>query len=147
MWFLGVAPTRVKATGDQTGGAYAFFDFVVPPDGALPLHVHRREEETVYVLEGAVTVFCEDRRIEAEPGTFVFLPRGTPHGYRSAEGGRARVLEFTVPSGLEGLIAELSVPATDLAGPPPLEAQAALVEKLIPIAAKYGLEIVGPLPT
>jgi quercetin dioxygenase-like cupin family protein len=147
MWFLGAAPARIKATGDQTGGAYALFDFVVPPAGALPLHVHRDEDETVYVLEGAVTVFCGDERFAAKPGTFVFLPRGVPHGYRSDGDDPARVLEFTVPSGLEGLIAELSVPATDLAGPPPLDAQPALVEKLVPVAARYGLEIVGPLPT
>ncbi len=147
MWFLGVAPARIKATSAQTGGDYALFDFVVPPNGALPLHIHHNDDETVYVLEGTVTVFCGDQRISAEPGAFVFMPRGIPHGYRSEGGATARVLEFTVPSGLEGLITELSAPATDLSGPPPLEAQAALVEKLIPVAAKYGLDIVGPLPT
>ena len=102
---------------------------------------------STYVLEGVVTVFCGDERFAGQPGTFVFLPRGIQHGYRSDGDNPARVLEFTVPSGLEGLIAELSVPATDLAGPPPLDAQPALVEKLIPVSAQYGLEIVGPLPT
>jgi hypothetical protein len=123
------------------------FDFVVPPAGGFPLHVHRDEDETVYVLEGAVTVFYGDERFAAKPGTFVFLPRGVPHGYRSDGDDPARVLEFTVPSGLEGLITALSVPATDLAGPPPLHAQPDLVEQLIPAAARYGVEIVGPLPT
>lgn len=146
MWFLGVAPTRVKATGEQTGGGYAFFDFVVPPAGALPLHVHRHEDETVCVLEGAVTVFCGEQRYAAGPGAFVYLPRGIPHGYRSDGGGPARVLEFTVPAGLEGMITELSAPATNLAGPPPVAAQAALAARLIPEAKKYGLDIVGPLP-
>lgn len=147
MWFLGLAPTRIKATGEQTGGTYALFDFVVPAGGALPLHIHHNDDETVYVLEGAVTVFCGEQRFAVAPGSFVFLPRGLPHGYRSDGGGPARVLEFTVPAGLEGMIVELSAPATNLAGPPPTEAQAALAAKLISVAKQYGLDIVGPLPT
>ena len=74
------------------------------------------------------------------------MPRGIPHSYRS-EGGPARGVEFTTPSGLEGMFTEPSVPAAEVTGPPPHPIRNDLLARLNAVAEKYGLDIVGPLPT
>ena len=80
LWFLGNVLTRVKATGEQTGGAYGLIDQVIPAGFASPWHVHHAEDETFYVLEGTITFLCGETRVVGGPGTFVYGPRGVPHG-------------------------------------------------------------------
>ena len=92
LWFLGNVLTRVKATGEQTGGAYGLIDQVVPAGFASPWHVHHAEDETFYVLEGTITFLCGETRVMGGPGTFVYGPRGVPHGFRAAVDAPARLL-------------------------------------------------------
>jgi mannose-6-phosphate isomerase-like protein (cupin superfamily) len=137
LWFLG-APTRVIANAEQTGGAFGLIEQVIPAGSESPLHVHHAEDESFYVVEGRMTFLCGDQKVHAEAGTFVYGPRGIPHGFRVEGEQPARVLLQCTPGGFEHFVMEMSEPAPP-SGPPDMQ-------RLISVAAKYGNEIVGPLP-
>src|SRR3954471_6155991 len=85
---------RFLATGEETDGKYALWEAVVPPGGGPPPHVHSREEEGFYVLEGEITFQIGDERLVAAAGTFANMPVGTPHSFKNESGRPARMLIF-----------------------------------------------------
>ena len=93
----------VKASRVATGGALTLIESKT--DGGAPRHVHQREDEFFYVVEGTITVECGDETWEAGPRAFVFLPRGVPHAW-DVVGDEATVLLLTVPAGLEDFLGE-----------------------------------------
>jgi mannose-6-phosphate isomerase-like protein (cupin superfamily) len=98
----------IKVAGEDTDGAYTIIQEVSPPSGGPPLHLHHREDEAFYVLEGEYEVHCGDERISATPGTFVFAPRKIPHTFRNVSAGRGKVLAIVTPAGIEKFFEELS---------------------------------------
>jgi len=94
----------VKASGRSTGGSLTVMEFAI--DGGPPRHTHTREDESFYVVTGALDVECGDDRFEAGPGSFVFLPRNVPHVFRSV-GGTATGLLIITPGGLDDYFADL----------------------------------------
>jgi len=94
---------RLIATATQTGGSFELIEYVGP--AAPPPHVHRMRDEGFYILEGSFTFTLDDDEVEAVAGSFVFVPRGTRHGFSVGPDGRA--LLFVVPAGLEGFFDEL----------------------------------------
>src|SRR5258707_6570596 len=74
---------RFLATGEDTNGRYAVWEAVVPPGGGPPPHVHTREEEGFYVLDGGITVTGHGERVVAQAGTFANMPVGTPHSFKN----------------------------------------------------------------
>jgi quercetin dioxygenase-like cupin family protein len=142
IWFLDTL-TFVKATGEQTGGAFGLIEHVAPPGSGSPYHVHHAEEEIFYVLEGEVTFFSGDDKFTGTGGSYVFLPRDIPHGFKVTGDKPARYLVMTIPAGFEQFTIEVSQPATALTLPP---ARPHDMEKLRSVAAKYNIEILGPLP-
>ena len=142
VWFLD-ALLIVKATGEQTGGAFALIDNVGPPGGGSPYHVHHNEDEAFYVLEGEITVYVGDEKIKAEPGTWVYGPREVPHGFRIEGDSPARFLLLYTPAGFEQYFVEVGEPARELTLPP---AEPPNIERLMSVAPKYDIEMLGPLP-
>jgi len=142
LWFLGTL-VLVKATGEQTGGAFGLIDNVLPAGFASPYHVHRNEDGSYYVVEGEMTFYVGDERVKAGAGAFVYGPRGVPHGFAVEGTAPARILLQNYPAGFEGFPVEVGEPAKGLALPP---AEPPDMEKLMAIAAKYDIEILGPLP-
>jgi quercetin dioxygenase-like cupin family protein len=142
VWFLN-ALLVVKATGEQTGGAFGLIDHVLPAGWASPYHVHRKEEESFYVVEGEMTFYVGDERVKAGPGAFVYGPREVPHGFAVEGDAPARVLLLNTPAGFEGFPVEAGEPAEELTLPP---AEQPDLERLAKIAATYDIEILGPLP-
>jgi mannose-6-phosphate isomerase-like protein (cupin superfamily) len=74
---------RFLATGDNTNGRYALWEAIVPPGGGPPPHVHSREEEGFYILEGEITFTIAGRPMVAKAGTFANMPVGTPHSFKN----------------------------------------------------------------
>jgi quercetin dioxygenase-like cupin family protein len=137
VWFLGL-PTFIKATGEQTGGAFGLVEHVAPVGFESPYHVHHAEEEVFFVLEGEVTFVSGDRKFTGTAGSYVFLPREIPHGYKITGDKPARFLVMITPAGFEQFVLDMSEP-TPSDGPPDRA-------KLMSLVGKYNVDILGPLP-
>jgi mannose-6-phosphate isomerase-like protein (cupin superfamily) len=142
-WWLGSLAT-IKATGKDTGGQYTLVEVLEPEGVDGPLHVHHREDEGFWILEGELTFQIGDQTVKASPGSFVFGPRGVPHSYR-VDSGPARLLFILSPAGFENFIHASSEPAKSRTLPPPPEGEpeAAEMEWLAALAQEYGAEILG----
>jgi quercetin dioxygenase-like cupin family protein len=141
VWFLD-SLLIVKATGEQTGGAFGLIDNFMPP-GDSPFHVHHNEDEAFYVYEGQMTFYVGEERIKAQPGTWVYGPREVPHGFCIEGSSPARMLLLNTPAGFERFPVEVGKPAKELALPPAEEPD---MQRLMSVAAKYAIDILGPLP-
>jgi mannose-6-phosphate isomerase-like protein (cupin superfamily) len=140
IWFLRNRMT-VKATAETTGGAFGLLESVIAPGFSPPLHVHHREDEAFWVLEGEVTMRCGDRTFRATAGSFVFLPRDVPHTFVVEGNTPARMLTLLTPGGGEGVFIEGGRdPEHD--GLPP--AAPPDIERLKRVSEHFGAEIIGP---
>ncbi len=131
---------RFRATGDDTNGKYALWEALVPPGGGPPPHVHSREEEGFYVLEGEITFTINGERVVATAGMFANMPVGTPHSFKNESDKSAKMLISVAPAGLEKMFFEVGVPLAEGATTalPPTKDE---IEKLLATAPKYGIEI------
>jgi quercetin dioxygenase-like cupin family protein len=134
---------RFLATGDETNGKYAMFEAIVPPGGGPPPHVHSREEEGFYIIQGEITLQVGEKRIVATAGMFANMPVGTPHSFKNESGNPAKMLISVAPAGLEQMFFEMGVPLAQGATTalPPTKDE---IEKLIAIAPRYGIELLIP---
>jgi quercetin dioxygenase-like cupin family protein len=129
----------LKVTGAHTNGGLTAVEVTIGADRMVPLHVHHRDEETFLVLDGSLTFYIGEEKIDAGPGDFVVGPRDIPHRFVAGPDG-ARVLLILTPAGLEGLVREQSIPATartlpPAGGPPPD------LNRAREIALRYGCEL------
>jgi len=133
---------RYLATGEETGGKYALFEAMVPPGGGPPPHVHSREEEGFYILEGEIAFTVNGERIVAGPGTYANVSVGTPHSFKNESERPARMLITVAPAGLEKMFLEVGevLKPGATASPPSREN----IAKLIETAPKYGIELLLP---
>jgi len=131
---------RFLATGEDTNGKYAMWEAIVPPGGGPPPHVHSREEEGFYILEGEITFQISGERLVATAGMFANMPVGTPHSFKNESDRPARMLISVAPAGVEKMFFESGVPLAEGAttASPPIGEE---IEKLLAIAPKYGIEI------
>jgi mannose-6-phosphate isomerase-like protein (cupin superfamily) len=134
---------RFLATGEETNGKYALWEAVVPPGGGPPLHVHSREEEGLYILEGEITLTIGDKRLVASAGMFANMPVGTTHSFKNGSSKPAKMLISIAPGGLEKMFFEFGVPLPEgsTTAMPPTEEE---IDKLLAVAPKYGIEIKLP---
>jgi quercetin dioxygenase-like cupin family protein len=141
LWFLGVLAT-VKASAETTGGAVAVIEHLAPRGSGSPLHVHSREDEWFYVIEGELTLWVDGETIVAPAGSFVFGPKGIPHTF-IVSSDEARFLLVTEPAGFEQFMRAAGEPAARLEIPPPAT-EPPDVAALTAAAAEFGIEITGP---
>ena len=104
---FGEATILIRASAETTAGAFTLFE-EVPPLVDTPLHVHEREDELFYVLEGDHVFRVGDEDFPTAPGGLVFAPRGIPHAQRRVVPNEGRLLVLTAPAGLEGFFRELA---------------------------------------
>jgi mannose-6-phosphate isomerase-like protein (cupin superfamily) len=91
-----------KLTGQQTGGGYYLFESAFGPGDGNQLHVHRREDEVGYVLDGALEIRLADQIVVVEAGSVARLPKNIPHAIRNPLKTQSRYLFMTIPAGLDG---------------------------------------------
>jgi quercetin dioxygenase-like cupin family protein len=129
---------NLLATGEETNDAFFQFEAIVPTGGGPPPHIHSREDESFYVVNGRLEILLGDSTYQAKAGDFVFIPRGTVHRFRNLGGSTAVQLVTFVPAGMERYFREVFPPVTDpKAAPPPITDE--LIQKLNDVAPKYGL--------
>ena len=130
-------------TGEESGGAYFAMEALVPTGGGPPLHIHTREDETFYVLEGEIEFRLGDETVTAGPGDFVNIPRGLKHRFRNTGAETARLLLTFTPAGIEHWFAETLERAPNDVGvedvPDNVDEVAA---RYVAAAPRYGLEFV-----
>jgi mannose-6-phosphate isomerase-like protein (cupin superfamily) len=136
-WFGGLAV--IKATAADTGGQMSLLEITEAPGFEAPLHVHHREDEGFWILEGDATFEVGDSTIEAHAGDYLFGPRGIPHRFSVGENG-CRLLFIMTPGGFEDLVMEMSEPALTRTVPPPSDEEPDM-ERIQAIAMKYGCEL------
>ena len=99
----GGSSAELKLAGEQSGGDWAVVEWRVRAGDDPPIHTHTREDETIYVLEGAITAYVGDEKIEVEAGSYAALPKDVPHGL-TVRGDEARLLITLEPAGAEYFI-------------------------------------------
>ena len=127
----------VKTDGARTGGAMAVVETVVPPGYGPPKHVHAKEDEMFYILEGQFRLWRGDETLEVGSGAAAFLPRNVPHTYQNIGSSPGRLLVTITPAGFENWFREVSKrrlsPEKDM-------------NEISALADQYGLKFVGPPP-
>ena len=143
IWFLG-ALAQVRVSGEQTGGAFALADHLARRGNASPVHVHDRDDETFFVLDGELRVFVGEEEHTAGPGTVAVLPRCVRHAY-VVTSATARFLTLHTPAGFERFAAEVGETARALTLPPP-PAGPPDFAVLDQAAARHQITILAPPP-
>ncbi len=116
------------------------WEAIVLPGGGPPPHVHSREEEGFYILEGEITLHYGEQRLVAGPGMYVNMPVGVLHSFKNETTRPAKMLISIAPAGLEQMFIEVgqSVPTGTTTATPPTKEE---IEKLLAVAPRYGIEI------
>ena len=91
---------ELKLAGEQAAEDWAVVEWRLRAGDEPPIHTHTREDETLYVLEGTITAYVGDQRIDVEAGSYAALPKDVPHGL-SVRGDEARLLVTLEPAGAE----------------------------------------------
>ncbi len=144
VWYSGHLLTFL-ATGEETQGRFALIEVVGRKGNVPPPHIHHREDETFYILEGEMTASVGGQIIKGTPGTVIFVPPDVVHSFE-IESEQMRMLVLLTPAGLEGYFKECSVPALAMTLPPPAEVPYSEIQKLMAVGPKYGVEWVLPKP-
>jgi quercetin dioxygenase-like cupin family protein len=140
IWFAG-ALVVVHVEAAESDGRVGIWESEESLGDRLPLHVHRREDEQVVLLDGQIAFWIGDRTHHLVPGETLALPRDVPHAHLVTSR-KARILTIAIPGGFERIFTDLGTPALPGTTAPPPPGNAALAEA----AGRLGVQIVGPPP-
>lgn len=124
----------VKASGDETAGLLSVLEAEEPPGFGPPIHVHHNAAEAFYVLQGEYIMYLGDAEYVCPAGSFIFVPRGVPHGFKVGDA-ESRKLNFYIPAAMIGYFDDLAEAVQN---------EDADDDALAEIARSYAMEIVGP---
>jgi mannose-6-phosphate isomerase-like protein (cupin superfamily) len=132
-----------KITGEEAGGSLCVVELIAFPHNGPPPHIHHREDESFYILDGAFSFLLGDRTTEAGQGFFCRVPKGTLHTYQNIGTQPGKALVILTPAGFEKFWMEIGKPVASLTGPtgPP---DPETIARLLSLAPKYGLEVKAP---
>jgi mannose-6-phosphate isomerase-like protein (cupin superfamily) len=133
---LGNFAMSLKADGRATGQAFSLLEATEPAGFGPPMHVHTNAAEAFYVLEGEYRIFIEDDEQACPAGSFIYIPAGIRHGFRVGDR-PSRKLNLYAPAAMVGYFDELGEA---------IKAGGADAERLVDIARRYGMEVLGPVP-
>jgi quercetin dioxygenase-like cupin family protein len=131
----------IRATAAETGGAYTMIEAIASSGNGPPPHIHKNEDETLYVIEGDFEILNGEHIMRAKPCALAFVPRGTVHRFRCVGDRTGRLLLVYTPGGIEGFFREAGVQAAGDSSAPPVDStEIARTDK---VGRRYGLEVVG----
>jgi mannose-6-phosphate isomerase-like protein (cupin superfamily) len=140
IWFLDTLAT-VKASAAD-GARFGLLEKLLPAGSMTPYHRHLDDDESFYLIEGAMTIFLEGERVlDLGPGAFLRIPHGIAHGFRTKT--LVRMLVFSDPAGFPAFVREVGMPAPRRELPPAAQPD---VPRLAAIAEKHRIALLGPLP-
>jgi mannose-6-phosphate isomerase-like protein (cupin superfamily) len=135
---LGTFQVSVLATAEQTAGQFSVLQTRDEPPGfGPPLHLHRDAAEAFFILQGEYLMFLEDRQQLCPPGSFAYVPAGTPHTFKVTSTAPGTKLNLFSPAAMVGFFEELAI-AESSGG--------ATLERLGEIAEQNCMEVLGPVP-
>jgi mannose-6-phosphate isomerase-like protein (cupin superfamily) len=138
LWIVGDTMT-LKATASTTNGGLVFLENLTAPGGGPPPHVHTRDDEFFYVLDGTFEIRIGDEIHALAPGGFAYVPRGTVHNFRNTAEIPSRILVGFTPGGMDGFFREAGRPATDDGPAPPLDEDE--IARTMAAGMRYGVEL------
>lgn len=144
-WYAGALQIWHQLS-EHTDGQLSMAEVTLRRDGEPPMHVHAREDELFFVLDGEVTFQRGLSRVQAIPGSSVWLPRGVAHGF-AVRTDTARMLHLYTPGGIEQAHRAFAEPAPDRVLPPAGPGGAPDPEAMATVAAEFerhGVTFVGP---
>jgi quercetin dioxygenase-like cupin family protein len=130
---------RFLITGEETGGDYFVMEAVVPPGGGPPLHIHRREAESFFVVEGVCDFHLDGTLVTMGPGGYVNVPRDTVHRFHNSSDALTRLILTFTPDGIEHFFLETLKPVID-GEPQPDETIEEVGARYAEAAPRYGME-------
>jgi len=133
IYFFGTR-MRILRSGSQTGGSFCLIEVRSPAGNVVPPHRHRRETETIHVLEGGLTCLVEGRCIAVTVGETLSLPMDVPHSLITGETDTRTMLVCT-PSGFDDFVRAVGTDA-------PIEPSETTRAHVIQVAARFGIEFV-----
>jgi mannose-6-phosphate isomerase-like protein (cupin superfamily) len=133
---LGGFSMTVKATDDETGGAFTLLEADEPPNFGPPLHIHHGIAEAFYVLDGEYIIYMDGDEFRCPAGSFIYIPPEMPHGFRVGDV-QSRKLNLYLPASMVGYFDDLSEAMRKGEADP---------GKLDEIAERYSVEVIGPVP-
>jgi quercetin dioxygenase-like cupin family protein len=139
IWIAGDT-VQIKATAANTRGAYTMIEVFASPGNGPPRHVHKNEDETLYVLNGEFEILNDDQLMRAKPDALVFVPRGTVHLFRCVGDAPGRILVVYTPGGIEGFFREAGKPAVGDGPAPPVDSEE--IARTDKAGQRYGLQVV-----
>jgi quercetin dioxygenase-like cupin family protein len=140
IWIVGDTMT-FKATGATTGGKLVQLENLTAPGGGPPPHIHTREDEFFFVLDGTFEIRVGGELHTLGAGGYAYVPRGTVHNFRNIAETASRILVGFTPAGIEGFFRESGRPATDDGPAPPVDDDE--IARTMAAAPKYGLQAVA----
>ncbi len=120
-----------KLTGAQTGGAYYLCEAIFGPESGSPLHIHHREDEVIYVLEGGLDIRLQNEKLHIDAGGVVHVPKNVPHALYNPLKTPLKIMVHTIPAGLENYFNEVDAA---------LQSGTLNQETHSQISSRYGLE-------
>jgi mannose-6-phosphate isomerase-like protein (cupin superfamily) len=121
----------IRVPAADTSGVYSFVEIVSEPGDGTPLHVHRNEDEYLFVVEGTARCALGEKLFDAEAGTMVTLPKNVPHAWGNRSTSKLRMVFICYPGGAEGAMRVIAKGG---------------VTDLPALAAKFGVTVLGPTP-
>lgn len=133
---LGNFVMSLKASGEETEGAFSLLEAAEPANFGPPMHIHHDCAEAFFVIDGLYRIFVEADEFDCPAGSFVFIPRGVRHGFRVGPL-PSRKLNLYTPAAMVGYFDELSAAIASGDATP---------ERLHEIAQASSMEVIGPVP-
>ena len=131
---------RLVTTARDTAGRHFAFEASEPPGGGPPLHTHATEDEYFAVLDGEFTFYIDGGVTAVAAGGSAFVPRGVPHCFKNCTTREARMLVLFTPGQIEGFF-DYGLPVN---GQRPSDDR--LIERILELAPRFGIEVLGPSP-
>jgi mannose-6-phosphate isomerase-like protein (cupin superfamily) len=139
----GVVMKRLLS-GDETGGQFCLFENMSGGNTKTPIHVHAKDDETIYVIEGELTAVLNGKPRRLSAGERAFLPRGTPHQLMNVTGTPCRYILIGTPALFDRFLEASGheLRPNEVIGPPTVEE----IERIREASPKFGITLLKDWP-